>query len=210
MRIAELVMAVALAALSLAIMYKSGERPEWTGEARFSNVGFGDDGAPQGGFWPFWVCAIMFVCSIWVFVNGLLKRSTPARMGGPYLDRHGVLVLLTVGVPVFFLVLLTDYISMYFAMVLFLFYYTFFLGRHGLLLASALALVLPYWMYLFFDITMTSTLPKGVLAIADGVYAPLGTALRRQDAATIGLLFMAGAIVLAGASWLSSRRRRAG
>ena len=65
--------------------------------------------------------------------------------------------------------LLTDYISMYFAMALFLFYYLFVLGRHGWVLSSAMALVLPSWMYLFFDITMTRTLPKGVLAIEDAV-----------------------------------------
>ena len=208
MRIAEMVMAIALALLSLAIMYKSGERPDWSGEARFSNIGFGEDGAPQGGFWPFWCCAIMFFCSIWVFVNGLLKRSPVSQSTDAYLDRHGILVLLTVGVPVFLLVLLTGYISMYFAMAIFLFYYMFVLGKHGWILSSAMAVVLPCWMFLFFDITMTSTLPKGVLAIEDGFYAPLGTALRKQDGSVIGLLFLAGALILAGASWLSARNRK--
>ena len=210
MRIAELVMALAIACLSLAIMYKAGERPDWSGEARFSNIGFGEDGAPQGGFWPFWVCAIMFLCSIWVFVNGLLGKGRPARAGGPFLDRHGILVLLTVGVPVFLLVLATDYISMYFAMAIFLLYYTLVLGRHGLVLSLALALVLPAWMYLFFDITMTKTLPKGLPFLDDGLYAPLGTALRQAGAVTIGLLFLAGGVILVLAGLFSARRGAAG
>ncbi|MEM7684082.1 MAG: tripartite tricarboxylate transporter TctB family protein [Paracoccaceae bacterium] len=205
MRIAEIIMAIALAALSLAIMYKAGERPSWSGEARFSNVGFGEDGAPQGGFWPFWVCAIMFVCSIWVFINGVMKLSPPAKSGGPYLDRHGVNVLLTVGLPVFLLVLLTDYISMYFSMAIFLFYYLFVLGRHAFILSSAMALVMPLWMFLFFDITMTRTLPKGVLAVEDGIYVPLGNFFRSLDGAMIGLCFLAGAVVLVAASMLSKR-----
>jgi hypothetical protein len=208
MRIGEMVMAIALALLSLGIMWKSGERPDWSGEARFANIGFGEDGAPQGGFWPFWVSTIMFICSIWVFVNGLLRRSPPSQSDEPYLDGYGVGILLKVGFPVFLLVLLTDIISIYGAMMLFLFYYIFFLGRHGLLLSSVMALVLPAWMYLFFDITMTRTLPKGNLWIEDTIYSPLGTWFRQADSSVTALCFLAGAVLLAGAAWLSARGRR--
>lgn len=206
MRLAEILMAIALATLSLAIMYKAGERPSWSGEARFSNVGFGEDGAPQGGFWPFWVCAIMFVCSVWVLVNGILKLSPVAKREEPYLDRHGINVVLTVGVPVFLLVLLTDYISMYFSMALFLFYYLFVLGRHGVILSTAMAAVVPFWMYLFFDITMTRTLPKGSLVIEDGIYVPLGNWFRQVDGVLVGVFFLAGAGVLVAASLLARKR----
>ncbi|MEO1493080.1 MAG: tripartite tricarboxylate transporter TctB family protein [Pseudomonadota bacterium] len=205
MRIAELIMAVALAALSLGIMWKAGETPVWKGE-RFSNIGFDDTGAPGTGFWPFWVCAIMFVCSIWVFVNGLLRLSPPSQSTEPYLDSHGVRVLLTVGIPVFLLVLLTDYISMYFSMALFILYYLLVLGRHGLLLSGALALVLPFWMFLFFDITMTRTLPKGVLVIEDSIYVPLGNFFRQMDGSVVGLCFLAGGAILVAAAVLSGRR----
>ena len=281
MRIAEMVMAVALALLSLAIMWKSGEAP-W-GAERFSNVGFNDSGAPAGGFWPFWVALVMLVSAAWAFANGflaimplqgqvggtrkavlglflitvaypayglvsLLWRMSAAddatgaagailighalfamgvwliammvvfflftmiaatadqRRSKPYLDGHGVRVLLTVGVPVFLLVLLTEYISMYFAMALFLLYYILILGRHGLLLSLAMALVLPFWMYLFFDITMTTTLPKGALALEDAIYSPLGTWFRQAGGLIVGLCFLAGGAVLVGAAILSSRR----
>lgn len=206
MRIAELVMAVALACLSLAIMYKAGERPSWSGEARFSNIFFGEDGAPAGGFWPFWVSAIMFLCSVWVFVNGLLRRTRPSREGGPFLDRHGLLVLATVAVPVFLLVLAIDYISIYFAMALFLLYYLLVLGRHGPILSIAMAVVLPAWLYLFFDIAMAENMPKGVLALEDGFYAPLGTTLRHAGGWTLGGLFVLGGVILVAAALLSRRR----
>ncbi|MEM7026507.1 MAG: hypothetical protein AAF637_28610, partial [Pseudomonadota bacterium] len=110
--------------------------------------------------------------------------------------------------PVFLLVLLTDYISMYFAMALFLFYYLFALGRHGIILSAAMALVMPFWMYLFFDITMTRTLPKGMLAIEDGIYVPLGNFFRSLDGTVISLFFLAGALVLVGASYLSKSAAR--
>lgn len=207
MRYAEMLMAFALALLSLAIMYKAGERPDWSGEARFSNVGFGEDGAPQGGFWPFWVCAIMFICSVWTFVNGLLRRTPQSQSDEPYLDRHGVMVLITVGIPVFLLVLLTDYISMYFSMMLFLFYYLFILGRHGLLLSLTMALILPTWMYLFFDITMTSTLPKGALFIEDAIYSPLGTWFRHAGSWVVSGCFLVTGVILVVAAKISSKNK---
>ncbi len=281
MKIAELVMAVALALLSLAIMWKSGEAP-W-GAERFSNVGFNDSGAPAGGFWPFWVAMVMLICSVWAFANGFLAilpvasvndgmRTTlivllviaaaypiygvarllisalfgegiagaegaitvghaifaicawliavmavffvfcfifstrDQRGSEPYIDRHGIGVLLTVGLPVFLLVLLTETISVYFSMALFIFYYTLVLGRHGPMLSLALALVLPFWMYLFFDITMTTTLPKGALALENALYSPLGTWFREAGGLTVSLCFLAGGVVLVGAAVLSARR----
>lgn len=209
MRIAEILMAIVIAAMSLAIMYKSGEVPEWKGE-RFSNIWFDDTGAPAGGFWPFWVCAVMFICSVWVLVNGVLRLSPPSQSAEPYLDAHGMGVLIKVGLPVFMLVLLTNYISMYFSMALFMFYYVAVLGRHGLILSLAMALVFPFWMYLFFDITMTENLPKGMLAIEDGFYAPLGTWMRGLGGAVISLMFVAAGGVLVAASILSARLRGAG
>jgi hypothetical protein len=189
-------------------MWKSGERPAWSGEPHFANIGFGDDGAPQGGFWPFWVSSIMFVASVWVFVNGLLRRSAPSRSTEPYIDRYGIEILIKVAFPVFLLVLLTGFISMYAAMALFLFYYIFFLGRHGLLLSLTLALTLPFWMYLFFDITMTRTLPKGLLWVDDTIYTPLGSWFRQLDGSMIGLFFLAGAVLLTGVAWFTSRSGR--
>ena len=271
MKIAELVMAVALALLSLAIIWKSGEAP-W-GAERFSNVGFNDSGAPAGGFWPFWVATIMLVCAVWAFVNGFLTivpvrdvsgqtrttlivilvvllgypvyaivrllieaiftdaitgsegaiaighaifavcawligvmvvffllcfvfASRDQRRSEPYLDWHGIKVLLTVGVPVFLLVFLTEVISIYFSMTLFLLYYMLILGRHPLVLSVSMALVLPMWMYLFFDITMTTTLPKGMLAIENAVYSPLGTWFRGLDGLQVTSFYGIGLVLL--------------
>lgn len=205
MRIAEIVMALVLAALSLGIMWKAGEAP-W-GAPRFSNVGFGDTGAPAGGFWPFWCAAIMFICCIWVFVNGLLRMSPPSRSSDPYLDGHGINVLLRVGVPVFVMVLLTDYISIYFAMALFLFYYLFILGRHGGLLSGTMSVVMPFWMFLFFDITMSRNLPKGLRDLEYAIWVPAGNFLRGLDGAVIGLLFLGAGGILVLAAVFSARGR---
>jgi hypothetical protein len=63
-------------------------------------------------------------------------------------------------------------------------------------------------MYLFFDITMTRTLPKGNLWVDDTIYTPLGSWFRQIDGSTIGLFFLGGGVLLAAASWLSARIRR--
>lgn len=204
MKTAELVMAGALALLSLYIMWVAGKVPEWQGE-RFSNIWFDDRGVPEAGFWPFWLCVIMLGCSVWVFVNALRGQTGPSKKQEPFLDGHGVGVVIKMGGGVLAMVALTDIISMYFAMALFLFYYTFFLGKHPIVLSLSLAFVVPFWMYLFFDITMTKTLPKGLLAVENGIYGPADTFFRSVGHIEFMLFFVAGGAVLVAASLMSRR-----
>lgn len=206
MRLGEIIMALALAGLSLFIMWTAGEVAEWQG-ARFSNIGFDDRGVPGSGFWPFWLCVIMFVCSIWVLFNAIRGKTGPSQKKEPFLDSYGVGVVVKMGGGVLGMVALTDIISMYFAMAVFLFYYIFILGRHSLGLSLAMALVVPFWMYLFFDITMTKTLPKGLLAIEDGIFAPLDTYFRGTGQIEFMLYFLAGAALLVVGSMLERRSK---
>ena len=205
MRIGEICMAIALAALSLFIMYEAGETPAWKGP-RFSNIWFDEKGVPGSGFWPFWLSAIMLICSIWVLIQAIRKNTLPSQKQEAFLDGHGIGVVLKMGGGVLAMVALTDIISMYFAMALFLFYYIFFLGRHGILLSLAMGLVVPFWMYLFFDITMTKTLPKGILAIENGFYAPMDTLFRGMGQLEFALCFLVGGAILVGAVKLSQKQ----
>lgn len=205
MKLAELVMAVVLAALALFIMWTAGAVPAWQGE-RFSNIWFDERGVPEAGFWPFWLCVIMLGCSVWIFINAMLGKTGPSQKREAFLDSHGIGVVVKMGGGVLAMVALTEVISMYFAMMLFLFYYIFFLGRHPLLLSTSLALVIPFWMYLFFDITMIKTLPKGVRAIEDGIFSPLDTFFRSVGQVEFMLFFLAGGALVAVASILSRRK----
>ncbi|MEM1275853.1 MAG: tripartite tricarboxylate transporter TctB family protein [Pseudomonadota bacterium] len=206
MRLGEIIMAIALAALSVFIMWKSGEVPAWRGE-RFSNVGFDERGVPGSGFWPFWLAAIMLVCSIWVLINAIRRQTGPSQKNEPFLDGHGIGVVVKMGGGVLAMVALTDVISMYAAMALFLFYYIFFLGRHSFALSLAMAVIMPFWMYLFFDITMTKTLPKGLLVIEDTIYAPLDTFFRGLGQIEFMLCFLIGGAILAGGAVLERRSK---
>jgi TRAP-type C4-dicarboxylate transport system permease small subunit len=67
---------------------------------------------------------------------------------------------ITVGSLVVFLGL-THIIGMYFAMMLFLFFYIRFVGRHSWLLTIVLAIGLPVFMFFFFEALLKIILPKG-------------------------------------------------
>ena len=88
MRLAELVAAIAIALLSVYLMWKSGEGPSWDPTAkRFANIGINiDDRGPGSGFWPFWLSAAMFLSSLAVIFNWARRRSRPSRSEDQYLD----------------------------------------------------------------------------------------------------------------------------
>ncbi len=206
MRLGEIIMAIALASLALFVMWTAGQVPEWQGE-RFSNIGFDERGVPGSGFWPFWLAVIMLGCSIWVLINAINRKTGPSQKEEAFLDSHGIGVVIKMGGGVLAMVAMTEVISMYAAMAIFLFYYIFILGRHSLALSLAMAVVVPFWMYLFFDITMTKTLPKGLLAVENTVYAPLDTYFRGTGQIEFVLYFLAGAAVLAVAARIEHSKR---
>ncbi|MEM0944541.1 MAG: tripartite tricarboxylate transporter TctB family protein, partial [Pseudomonadota bacterium] len=96
MRLGEILMAVALALLSLGIAYKSGEVPVWQG-GHFSNIWFDENGVPGSGFWPFWLCVVMFGSSVWVLIQAIRRRTEPSQRDEPYLDGHGIGVVVKMG-----------------------------------------------------------------------------------------------------------------
>ena len=152
--------AVLFAAFSGYLMWKAGEVPSWAGE-RFDNVWIDDNGWPGTGFWPFWLAGLMLLCSVWVIINALLKLSPPSQSDEPFLDWFAIKMLITVGGGVVAMVALTPVISMHFAVGLFMIYYVGILGRHGWKLTLTLGALSPVAIFLFFDIAMEKTLPKG-------------------------------------------------
>ncbi len=152
MRRAELITAVILAVFSIYLMWKSTEL----------DVGYISDEGPGGGAWPFWLAAIMLICTGFIFFNGLKRRSPPSRSEEPLLDRYGMKMLLLVGGGIFGFIALIDIISMYGAMFVFLIYYLWFLGRHSLKLTMAISVLTPIVFFFFFEALMRITMPKGL------------------------------------------------
>ncbi len=162
MRRAELVTAIILAALSIYMMWKSGQ-PDWPGDPWFTNLWFVEGEGPGSGFWPFWLSGVMLLCCVWIVVNWARRTSPPSRSEEKYLDAYGLLMLLKVGGGVTVFIGLIHFIGMYGAMMVFLFYYVYFLGRHSLGTTLAIAIGMPVVLFFFFDVAMRIVLPKGYL-----------------------------------------------
>ena len=153
MRRAEIITAGILAVISIYLMWKSAELP----------IGYTIGEGPGGGFWPFWLSAIMFLSTVLIAFNWFRRTSPPSQSSEPFLDGYGkkMVALVAGGLTAF--IGLIHFIGFYGAMPLFLIYYIRFLGRHGWFATLTIALLAPTFTFFFFDVAMRIVLPKGYL-----------------------------------------------
>ncbi|MAJ36272.1 MAG: hypothetical protein CBC12_14230 [Candidatus Puniceispirillum sp. TMED52] len=164
MRRAEIVTAFILGIFSIYLMWKSGDPPAWNPSIpRFANIGFGETGTPGSGFWPFWLGFIMLICTIWIGINWVLKRSPQSVSEEPFLDDFGKNMFLTVGGGLIGFLIMIHIAGFYGAILLFMIYYLKFLGRHTWFLTLTISTALPVVSFFFFDVAMRIVLPKGYL-----------------------------------------------
>jgi len=163
MRRAEFITAIILALFSIYLMWKSGEGPEWDTEyVRFTNVGVNIDGSGPGkGFWPFYLSGAMLLSCIWIIVNAIRRTSPPSQSDEPFMDGYSKRMMLLVGGGLIGFLTLIGIIGFYGAIFVFLFYYLFFLGRHGIGQTLAISIGVPVFSFFFFDVLMRIVLPKG-------------------------------------------------
>ena len=159
MRLGEIITAGVLALFSIYLMMESAKL----------NVGYITGEGPGGGAWPFWLSAIMLVCTGFIAFNWFQRTSPPSQSDEPVLDSYGKKSLLLVSGGILGFIALIDIISMYGAMAVFLIYYVRFLGRHSWLLTLMLAIALPIAFFFFFEGLMRITMPKG-LAFTEPFY----------------------------------------
>jgi putative tricarboxylic transport membrane protein len=152
MRRAELIMALVLAIFSGYLMWKSAELP----------IGWVRNTGPGGGAFPFWASTGMLVCSGWTIVRWFRRVTPQSRSTEPYLDSQISATILTVIAALVVMIGLIEFIGVYGAVPLFFIFYMRFLGRHSWVKTMAFALGTPVVTFLFFEIFLNITLPKGV------------------------------------------------
>jgi putative tricarboxylic transport membrane protein len=152
MRLGEIITAGVLALFSIYLMVASAKL----------DVGYIKGEGPGGGAWPFWLSAIMLVCTGFIAFNCYKRTSPPSQSTEPVLDDFGKKSLILVAGGIFGFIALIDIISMYGAMAVFLLYYVRFLGRHSWSLTLILAISLPIAFFFFFEGLMRITMPKGL------------------------------------------------
>ncbi len=161
-RQAELLMGIVTALLSLGLMIKAYELP----------IGYIEGDGPAAGAFPFWLGAGMLSCSIWTLVRWYRRSSAPSRSAELFMDRQVLVLVGITAVSLAVMIALVSVIGMYGAVLLYLVFYLRVVGRHGWPLVLAISLSSPIVMFVFFEILLTITLPKG-LSRFEELYYPL-------------------------------------
>ena len=171
MRRAEIVTAFILGILSIYLMWKSGEAPDWNPDiARFDNIGLIEGEGPGSGFWPFWLSFIMLICSVCIGINWYRRASPPSQSDEEFLDGYGRRMLFVVGGGLFGFLILIEIAGFYAAILAFMIYYVRFLGRHSWWATLSIAFGLVIACFFFFDIAMRIVLQKG---LSEPLFIPL-------------------------------------
>jgi len=152
MRIAELVMAIVMGIFSAYLMWKSAELP----------IGWIEDEGPGGGFWPFWLSACMLASCLWMIVNWVRKVSPLSKSNEVYMDAAAFYGFIQIGGSLIVTVAIMQWLGLYVALPLFMIFYIRFLGRHAWAFTAFMAVATPVITFLFFEIVLKITLPKGV------------------------------------------------
>jgi len=151
MRLAELIMALVMAVFSAYLMWKSAELP----------IGWIRDAGPGGGAFPFWLATGMLICCAAILYNWVRRRSPPSQSEDVFMDRESVQLVGVVAVALTLMIGAIHFIGVYFSLPIFMAFYMRFLGRHSWRLVSGFLILTPIVTFLFFEIALQKTLPKG-------------------------------------------------
>ena len=144
-------MAVVMAVFSIYLMWKSAELP----------IGWITGEGPGGGAWSFWLAAGMLICCIAVIIRWV-KRVTPeSRSEEVFMDRRTLRLFLLNAGALTAMIGLFHFVGAYGAIPNFLIFYLRFLGGHSWRLTCSFAFFTPIVTFLFFEIALQKTLPKG-------------------------------------------------
>ncbi len=150
-RLAELLMALLMAAFSIYLMWKSTELP----------IGWIPDEGPGGGAWPFWLAAVMLISCIGIVYNWIRRSSPPSQSLEPFMDKVTFASVVPVAALLTVTVALFEYAGAYISLFLFMFIYVGIIGRHGWLTGLFYGIITPVLTFLFFEILIKVILPKG-------------------------------------------------
>ena len=153
-RTAELFMAIAMFLASLGLM--------WTVYADDLAIGWVAGRGPGSGMWPFWLSFGMAGASVWTLVRWYNGVTPESRSDDPYIDPETVFLVGVTVAAIFFLLLLTNIIGLYFSMMLFLLFYVKFIGKHSWPLTASVMLGMPVATYMLFEVALNKYLPRGL------------------------------------------------
>ena len=159
-RTAELLIALALALLSIGFMVKSLELP----------IGWVRGRGPGSGAWPFWLSLGMLAASLATVVRWYLQATPESRSSEPYMSSAAVRIVGTTVAALVALLIGIHLIGIYFSLFLFLVFFIRIMGRQSWLTTLAISLLTPVFVFCLFEWALTIPLPK---AISEPLFYPI-------------------------------------
>lgn len=153
-RFMELVVSGAFIAAAIVVMVSN-----WRIGARWA-----DDG-PQAGYFPFYVGVIMFVASV---ANFVVHLRTDRSASSNFVERSQLKLVLQVLIPTIAFVILTGFLGIYVSGALFIAFFMAWLGKYPIHKILPIALLVPFVLFLMFEVWFLVPLPKGPLEAALG------------------------------------------
>jgi len=151
MRMAEIVMGIVMGVFSLYLMWKSAELP----------IGWIAGEGPGGGAWPFWLAVVMLLSCIAIVIRGVKRLTPESRSEETFMDSRTLRLFLLNAGSLAVMIGLFHIVGAYGAIPVFLIFYLRFMGGHSWRLTGTFAFVTPIVTFLFFEIALQKTLPKG-------------------------------------------------
>ena len=152
MRIMELIMAVVMGAFSVYQAIKSAELP----------IGWIPEEGPGGGAFPFWLSVGMIICCVAIIVRWFRGTSPLSQSTDEYMSKVALRMFAIGAGSLTVTIFLFHFVGVYVALPLYLFFIMRVNGRHSWFQISAVALTTVVVTFLFFEIALNITLPKGV------------------------------------------------
>ena len=160
MRMDEIVMGIVMGVFSLYLMWKGAELP----------IGWISGEGPGGGSWPFWLAVVMLLSCIAIVYRGWKRLTPESRSEEPFMDSRTLRLFLLNAGSLAVMIGLFHIVGAYGAIPAFLIFYLRFMGGHSWRLTGTFAFVTPIVTFLFFEIALQKTLPKG---FTDPLFEPI-------------------------------------
>lgn len=159
-RIAELIVAVGLLLLSLALM--------WNVLAGDLIIGWIKGRGPGAGMWPFWLSVGMALASVWTIVRWVRGTTPESRNEEPYIDPEHFWLVAVSFASLTVMVAAVYIVGTYLAIALFMLFYLKAVGRHRWGITILMSIGTPLFIYFLFEWQLTKYLPKGLTPFEDG------------------------------------------
>jgi hypothetical protein len=150
-RVLEIVVALALLGLSAIII---------TDSIRLG-ITWAEGEGPRAGYFPFYTAVVLGTASIAILLKAVMGKGE--GLGDDFVSRPAFVRVMTVLLPAIIYVGAVQYIGLYAASALFIFFFMIFVGGESVLRAILVSVCVPVFFFVMFEKWFLVPLPKGPL-----------------------------------------------